>query len=331
MSKQTVPLSQVFDHAVNELHASPCIKGYDTIVRIMTNVPQACIPLRIQIINKMKAYHNKFLPSLEMYYCLCFMDYAVKRNSNFRKQMVHIELVQWFECIAEFDRCKKKKQVKIVTDKAMRIVQSWGILFPQEFKVYTEMYMKYKKTGVQFHLPELTDLEYVHKDGNILENYVEKVSECILMIDDAMVNLKENVHRQSAEVLLKHANELKVHFKTLISNHKHLMSSEEQQVSQLDRLYVELTEKVTLLQALLNGEQPKEVFRTYTTGHVESEQVPLLLSSPKLTEEKAQKKDKKRSDSIDKESEPTLISFSSDNLFSKLRRRKSATIQEDPY
>ena len=284
MSKQSVPLSQVFDHAVNELHPSPCIKGYDTLVKIIKNIPQACVPLRIQLINKMKAYQNKFLPSLEMYYCLCFMDYACKRDANFRKQMTHVELVGWFECTGEFDKCKRRKEIKIVSDKAMRIVQPWPILFPSEMKPYKEMFIKYTKKGIHFILPDLTDFEIVTHKGNELENYVEKVSECMMMIDDAIYNLEHQAHVHSAELLLIHANELCNQFKNLVLAYQQSEQAEEQQARQLETLFKDFNRKIDLLQAKFDGEQKQTIFKTYTTGHSShsamdlSDTIPLLPS-----------------------------------------------------
>ena len=295
MSKQSVPLSQVFDHAVNELHTSPCIKGYDTLVNILTKIPQACVPLRIQLINKMKAYHNKFLPSLEMYYCLCFMDYASKRDSNFRKQMVHVELIGWFECIAEFDKCKRRKEIKIVSDKAMRIVQSWPILFPTEFKPYKDMFLKYKKKGINFILPDLTDFEIVIHKGNELENYVEKVSECMMMIDDAVYNLEHQAHVHSAELLLIHANELFNQFKNLVIDYEQTEEAEEQQTRQLETLVKDFNRKIDELQAKFENEKTQMIFKTYTTGHTgygghnsyNQDTVPLIASQTLTAEQMA--------------------------------------------
>ena len=67
--KQTVPLSQIVDHATNEVHPSPNIKAFQTISKIVSTIPSAQVALKVQLIAKMKAYCNKFLGQKETYYC----------------------------------------------------------------------------------------------------------------------------------------------------------------------------------------------------------------------------------------------------------------------
>ena len=103
MAKQTVPLSQLFDHAVNELHPSPCVKGFETLQKIVHNVPAANAALRSQLISKMRAFTNSIVTNKEMYYCLCLVDHLVKREACFRPQTVHPDFLQWFECVSGFE------------------------------------------------------------------------------------------------------------------------------------------------------------------------------------------------------------------------------------
>ena len=107
--KQTVQLSQLLDHAVNEVHASPCIKGYKTLSKIVQTIPTAQGALRIQLIAKMRAYCNKFLDKKEMYYCLCLTDYLVVHNPEFRPQVMNSEFIQLFEKVGDFEKIRKRK------------------------------------------------------------------------------------------------------------------------------------------------------------------------------------------------------------------------------
>ena len=97
MSKQTVPLSQIVDHATNEVHPSPNMKAFQTINKIATQIPSAQIALRVQLIAKMKAYCNKFLNSKEMYYSFCLADYVVINCPVFRQQVRNHDFVCLFE------------------------------------------------------------------------------------------------------------------------------------------------------------------------------------------------------------------------------------------
>ncbi|KAL7722216.1 VHS domain-containing protein [Entamoeba marina] len=294
--KRGVQLSQVFDHAVNEVHPSPYIKGYETLQKIVHSMPQAGGVLKTQLINKMKAYHNHFLPNKEMYYCLCLVDHLVKREAIFRQQVLNPEFMKWFETISEFDKYKKsKKQTGMVTEKAMRIVQTWGILFPGELGSYTAMYIKYKKKGVIFHLPEPTDMELTTRNGNTFEICLEHVTESSLLIDDVVNNLKHGFNKQAAESLYAHANEIKENFSGLLEAYCKSKISDDQQIVQLQAIETDFENKIALLYKELYAKDVNDddelVFRTYTTGHLtEPEET---VEKPPPTQPKDSNKSKK--------------------------------------
>ncbi|ELP85692.1 hypothetical protein EIN_410310 [Entamoeba invadens IP1] len=263
MTKKTVPLSQIFEHAVNELNSAPQIKSFDTLSKIVHDIPQSAAPLRNQIVTKMKAFYNNFLPSLEMYYVLCLMDHIVKRENNFRLQMVNPDLLEWFECIANFEKSKKKKRIDIVTDKMMRIVQTWGVLFPKQLFDYTNMYMKYKKKGVTFVLPEPTDFElYIHPD-NGLGNCIEKITEAILMIDDALDHIYDTHHIKSAKIIIQHAQMVKSQLEQYSKNFKQSNEIDEQQSFQMIESLSLIESKIAKLEGAIQIVNPdSEITKT---------------------------------------------------------------------
>ncbi|KAL7717682.1 VHS domain-containing protein [Entamoeba marina] len=283
--KRSVQLSQVFDHAVNEVHPSPYIKGYETLQKIVHSVPQAGSVLKTQLINKMKAYHNHFLPNKEMYYCLCLVDHLVKREAVFRQQVLNPEFMKWFETISEFDKFRAmRKTTGMVTEKAMRIVQTWGMLFPDELSTYTALYIKYKKKGVIFHLPEPTDMELTTRNGNTFEICIEHVTESSLLIDDIINNLHHGFNRQAVESLYTHANEIKQNFTGLLEVYCKSKISDEQHIVQLQAIETDFENKIALLYKILYLEEHPNndlVFRTYTTGHLTESEETIHNSPPK--------------------------------------------------
>ena len=105
MSKKTIQLSVIFDQTVSEMHTSPCTKGFETIRNIVHSIQNARIALRVQMVNKMKAYYNRVLSVREMYYCLCLFDYLVKHEACIRQQVLEPEFIKYFECIFSFGVC----------------------------------------------------------------------------------------------------------------------------------------------------------------------------------------------------------------------------------
>ncbi|ELP90463.1 hypothetical protein EIN_017720 [Entamoeba invadens IP1] len=138
------------------------------------------------------------------------MDYVVKRETSFRKQMVDLDLIEWFECIANFKRYKKVQKVDIVTDKMMRIVQTWGILFPVELIDYINMYNRTQKKGVVFVKPTTTDFELYIQPPDGIQNCIDQISETIKMIDDTLEHIYDNECRvKSAQVIFQHSKMVK--------------------------------------------------------------------------------------------------------------------------
>ena len=177
--KQTVPLSQIVDHATNEVHPSPNIKAFNTINKIVTTIPSAQIALRVQLIAKMKAYCNKFLNVKEMYYCLCLADHIVMNCQAFRQQVRHGDFVILFERCNDFDRARKQKKLTMVTEKGLEVLQRWGTTYGKEMAEYRNMYDKYVDKGVHFPLiedglPETNEIQ-TQTTGEELEKFKREI------------------------------------------------------------------------------------------------------------------------------------------------------------
>ena len=87
----------------------------------------------------------------------------------------------------------------------MRLVQTWGVLFPDELGAYTALYVKHKKKGVLFTLPEPSDFVLTAPNGNTLETCLAQIDECTLMIRDVLKSVAVGLHRQAALSLLTHS------------------------------------------------------------------------------------------------------------------------------
>ncbi|KAL7716775.1 VHS domain-containing protein [Entamoeba marina] len=257
-TKQTVPLSQILDHATNEVHPSPCVKAYATIAKIITTIPNAQIALRIQLVSKMKAYCNGFLPKKEMYYCLCLSHYLVLQCPEFRQQVLHPDFISLFERSADFEKFKKaSKKPGIVTEKAMRILQSWGPLFPNELVDYQLLYDKYVSKGVIFPTPEKLPVNVKMDHTEIeqqLDDLINDIEECTELIFDA---LEEKIRKFE---LNSSFNALFVKYTSASDN-----TSKIQFFSEIETNF---SASIVKLATIINKPQEALIYRTFTTGHL---------------------------------------------------------------
>ncbi|BFU24473.1 hypothetical protein EHI8A_003390 [Entamoeba histolytica HM-1:IMSS-B] len=269
--KQTVPLSQIVDHATNEIHPSPSIKAYATLAKIAATIPSAQVALRVQLITKMKAYCNGFLPKKEMYYCLCLVDYLVLNCPQFRPQVLNPDFVTLFERSADFEKCKKSKKPGIVTEKAMRILQTWGPLYPNELYDYQLMYDKYISKGVYFpvldKLPEQAQPEHSETLADDLEKSTKEINECSELIQDALENTGASVRTQSVKALYKRAVELNSKFNVLFVKYINTTTNTEE-IQKYSELESNFTRLIVQLANIINNPQGEDIYRTYTTGHI---------------------------------------------------------------
>ncbi|ELP86410.1 hypothetical protein EIN_030910 [Entamoeba invadens IP1] len=274
-AKQTVPLSQLVDHATNQIHPQPSVKSFATLSKIASTIPNAQIALRVQLISKMKAYCNGFLPKKEMYYCLCLMDYLVENCPEFRKQVLHEDFIALFERSADFDKSKKSKKPGMVTEKSLQILQSWGNNYTNELFNYEVMYNKYVEKGIVFPPPIVrkdTHLEQQESTLQQINDIVAEIEECSELIQDTLEKEENTVNEQSAKSMHKRAVELNSRFNVLFVKFIDTAqeSSDVQKYSEIESNFTNL---IVQLASIINNPK-KEIYRTFTTGHILEDNTP---------------------------------------------------------
>ncbi|ELP83461.1 hypothetical protein EIN_375960 [Entamoeba invadens IP1] len=274
--KKTVPLSQIVDYATNEMQPSPNLKTFATLSGIVKSIPDAKMALRIQIVNKMKSYCNGFLHKKEMYYTLCLTDYLVKQAKDFRPQVVNSDFLQLFERAAELDKLKTTGfKPSLVNEKAIKIILTWGQLYPDELCEYTVLRDKYL-TGES--LPVFGNGEYsptnelsVEKKNDTIEQKIQSSSaelkECSKLITETIEKDVGSIQIQSLKALYKRAVLLNSQFNTLLVT----LSNTSNDVELLQKYTQVENEFTSMLSKLINTVKlPSEtsLYRTYTTGHL---------------------------------------------------------------
>lgn len=269
--KQTIPLSQIVDHATNEVHPSPNIKAYQTINKVVTTIPSAQVALRVQLIAKMKAYCNKFLNVKEMYYSFCLVDYVVTNCVAFRPQVANKDFLSLFERCCDFDRARKGKKIGIVTEKGMELLQKWATVYGKELVDYRVMFDKYNDKGLHFPVLEQPVKEEEHQQLSTvdeLEKCRKEIEECEAIIKDNLKYKSVSNRMQSIKNLHKRAVELNSKYNVLyvkFMNEKH-DSNELTKYSEIEKNF---TEMIHQLANIINNPQEEDtIYRTYTTGHV---------------------------------------------------------------
>ncbi|EKE37466.1 hypothetical protein ENUP19_0061G0065 [Entamoeba nuttalli] len=284
-TKKTVPLSQIVDYATNEVNPSPNIKSFSTLAKIVRTLPDAKIAIRIQLTNKIKSYCNGFLPKKEMYYCLCLADFLVKQCPEFRPQMMNSDFMVLFERASEISKVRKtSKKPSLVTEKSMKIVQSWGQMFPDDLYEYSQMYDKYISKGVIFPLLDFDDPEDVAAietltTNKVVEETIEEkmkrsaseINECSELIHETLKKVTNvSLQAHSINALYKRAVEINSKFNILFVEfmQKSTDTSLLQKYSEIENVF---TSNIAKLISFINNPQESLIYRTFTTGHLEEE------------------------------------------------------------
>ncbi|KAL7717530.1 Uncharacterized protein QTN25_004933 [Entamoeba marina] len=162
MKKRSVPLSTMLDNAVGDHNPSPNIKGFCKIAHVLKKQESATSVLRLQLYNKLKSHPVRFIASLEMYYCLCLMEYLTIKISNFHVYVKDKDFVRAIEKMAQLEKLVGffKSKPTLVQLKTMNLIQM--MLTFRHMQYYEELFKKYSKKGISF--PPLT--YPVYDDGD---------------------------------------------------------------------------------------------------------------------------------------------------------------------
>ena len=142
----------------------------------------------------------------------------------------------------------------------MRIVQTWGVLFPNELGCYTLMFLKYKERGVIFHLPEPSDYRLTQHNDTI-NTYMEQVEECSFFINDAVMCINRGLNKKNYQSLLKYSLVLRTQLKRVFEVQSKSNETDEQQMEMLKEVSQKFSKLVDHLEALMDVEN-KKLFKT---------------------------------------------------------------------
>lgn len=158
MKKRSLPLSALLDNAVGDYNPTVNIKCFSKIAHVARKQEQACAVLRLQLLNKIKSHPFRFVASLEVYYCICLIEYLVVKVKGFYVYVTDNEFVKAIDKMAQLDKLVGffKSKPTLVQLKTMNLIQLLRT-YPQP-ELYEEMYKKYTKKGVTF--PPLTVMVY---------------------------------------------------------------------------------------------------------------------------------------------------------------------------
>ncbi|EDR25657.1 hypothetical protein EDI_115550 [Entamoeba dispar SAW760] len=164
MKKRSIPLSTLLDNAVGDYNPTPNIKLYIKIAHVLRKQEQTCPVLRLQLLNKLKSHPFRFIASLEVYYCLCLMEFLVVKVKGFDVFIKDKEFVKALEKMAQFDKLIGlfKSKPTLTQLKAMNLVQL--VMALPQTEHYQELYKKYTKKGLVF--PPLVYPEYDDDSSN---------------------------------------------------------------------------------------------------------------------------------------------------------------------
>ncbi|ELP95075.1 hypothetical protein EIN_253390 [Entamoeba invadens IP1] len=158
MKKRSMPLSTLLDNAVADNNPSPNYKLYRKISHVAKKNEQVCLVLRLQLLNKLRSHPFRFIPSLEVYYCVCLMEYLIIKMKSFLCYITDEEFVKALDKMAQFNKLVGlfKSKPTLTQLKVMNFIQL--VIEYEDTELYKELFEQYKAKGVQF--PPLVEPEY---------------------------------------------------------------------------------------------------------------------------------------------------------------------------
>ena len=185
MSKKrssNIQLSKLLDNAVGDYNPTPNLKQFSKIAHVVKKQEQTGPVLRLQLLTKLKSHPFRFIPSLEIYYCLCLMEYLVVKVKGFDVYIKDQEFVKALEKMAQFDKLSGifKTKPTLTQLKAMNLIQLL-MTYPNT-EHYHLLYEKYNKKSTIF--PPLIYPEY--------EDSVESKTPSVCQTPSLMDSLETN-------------------------------------------------------------------------------------------------------------------------------------------
>ncbi|KAL7722036.1 VHS domain-containing protein [Entamoeba marina] len=152
----------------------------------------------------------------------------------------------------------------------MRILQSWGPLFPNELVDYQLLYDKYVSKGVIFPTPEKLPVNVKMDHTEIeqqLDDLINDIEECTELIFDALEEKLGSVQLQSAKALHKRAVELNSSFNALFVKYTSA-SDNTSKIQFFSEIETNFSASIVKLATIINKPQEALIYRTFTTGHL---------------------------------------------------------------